>query len=405
MNAQTQTTVNTQQTEQKKGFWHGVRTIATGSYNGAKLFLTWRWFTRLMWWAILSAGEVAEGVFLIGTVWLCANATVHPLVLKLMSEEDTQTLTYIVVALFVILPELILCTSIIRSFKLGKLFFYKKGWIPFIWWMVFLLPTLVFLILSFYTAGNSVAALSAHFADILAGKHINASAFNFELPTPFVVLRALSGLFFSIASLVWAKLGEPHYVDELQNKDVIITELKENTLTIQSELQQEKESIVSELRSENAAIREELSQQYQQKENVLLAEINTIQSKFDELYSQLQATIRDKNEMNTALLVASKSALQAWPQEVIEWLNALNTTVHIDEIVSRTGINKPTLKKALERKELTIKGRNNELIWVPSVREYLEKHAPKNKNTAQDTTTIATNKERDTGPILKLVGD
>ncbi len=109
-----------------------------------------------------------------------------------------------------------------------------------------------------------------------------------------------------------------------------------------------------------------------------------IQGELAQVYKQLETAIGEKSALYTALHASSDDVLQAYGKEVIEWVNGLDKTVHIDAIAAATGITKRRLQGAIDRKELRVRGTNKELIWTPSLREYLMKNAPK---TAQKDRT------------------
>ncbi len=148
----------------------------------------------------------------------------------------------------------------------------------------------------------------------------------FTMPTWAVVIRAIAGYWFAFTSLLYTQLGTPQERDRLAHKDATITALQAEIVRIRGEL--------SEVIGEKAA-----------------------------LYKALNAS--------------SESALQAYGEECIQWLNSLDKTVHIDAIAATTGITKRRLQGAIDRKELRVRGTNKELVWTPSLREYLTKNAPK----------------------------
>ncbi len=156
----------------------------------------------------------------------------------------------------------------------------------------------------------------------------------FEMPTWAVVTRALAGYMFAFTSLLYTQLGTPQERERLAHKD---------------------------------------------------ANITALQAEIARREGELREVIGEKTALYKALNVSSESTLQAYGDNVIEWFNSLEKTVHIDAIAANTGINKRRLQGAIDRKELRVRGTNKELVWTPSLREYLLKNAPKQQLKARTT--------------------
>lgn len=314
--------------------------------------ISWNWTKKLLHWIIMSAGTMSECVFLIASLWVSINANVHPFVKLFISEEMTIHITELATTAYVALPECIVGLAVVVTLSHIRVLLYdKKDYRAAIWSILYGGPTVLFLALSLITLGCSVANVT------------------FEMPTPLVVARALAGYMFAFTSLLYTQLGKPQEADRLTKKDDQLAQLRAEMDAKEQQLTEDRDAIEQQLR----------------------AEIARIQSELDTVCNEKDAAIREKTALHTTLTQTSESALQAYGDNVIGWLNSLDKTVDIDDIAAHTGINKRRLQNALERGEMQIKGTNKSRIWVPSLREYLAKNAPK-----------STVKERDTGPMRQL---
>lgn len=334
-------------------FWAGALNIAQAV---GRSLLSWSWSKSLLYWLILSGGTMAELAFLVGSVWMSLNATVHPFIRMFLSEDQTRFLSFLATSAYVALPELIVSLAVIVTIGHSRVFFYdrKKNWPSIIWTILYGFPALFFAGISAYTIAESVAHPG------------------FTMPEWIVIARALAGYLFAFTSLLYWQLGKPQEADRLKKKD---TEL--------AALRADKEAMEQKLNADREAIEQQLK-----------AEIARIQSELDAVYREKETAIREKSALYNALTQTSEDALQAYGRDVIEWLNALDKSVELDDIAAHTGITKRRLQTAIERGDLRVRGTNKNRIWVPSLREYLLKNAPK--------TPV---KEQETGPILHLINE
>src|SRR5579875_349646 len=304
--------------------------------------LSWQWTRRLLHWIIMSAGTMSELVFLIASIWMTVNASVHSLVTLVIPDALTVHISQLATAAYVALPECILGLAFVTTIGHYRVWAYNRKDIPaLIWAILFGIPTLIFLVLSLITLGNSVANVA------------------FTMPEPLIIIRAIAGYWYAFVSLLYTQLGMPQEADRLRMKDTMLAALRNEKDAMQQALQQE---------------------------------IARIQRELDTVYEENERLIGEKNDLYKAAIQSRETALQAYPQYVIDWLNSLNKTVALDDIAVQTGINKRRLQRAIAKGELRIRGTNKNLIWVPSLREYLEKNPP-----------VARNEEPDTGPILRVI--
>src|SRR6266566_7721918 len=76
--------------------------------SGIRYILSWKWAKQFLYWAIISGGTISECAFLLSSIWMSINSTVHPFVLTVMTEAQSLQLSYIATTIFTALPELIL---------------------------------------------------------------------------------------------------------------------------------------------------------------------------------------------------------------------------------------------------------------------------------------------------------
>src|SRR5438105_461279 len=86
--------------------------------------LTWEWTKKLLYWLIISAGTMSECVFLIASLWMSINASVHPLILLVMNEDTAKHISELSTAAYVALPELILGLAFVTVIAHIRVWFY-----------------------------------------------------------------------------------------------------------------------------------------------------------------------------------------------------------------------------------------------------------------------------------------
>jgi hypothetical protein len=156
-----------------------------------KSFLSWLWVKHFIYWLIISAGTISECAFLLASLWMSINSSVHPMILTLMSEERSVRISYIATTIFTALPELIVIMAVITTVNHCKnIRFQKQYWHTWLWAFLFGLPTLIFLTISLITVSCSVLKVS------------------YIMPDWGIVARALSGYCFAVVYLLYEKLGE-----------------------------------------------------------------------------------------------------------------------------------------------------------------------------------------------------
>lgn len=278
--------------------------------------ITWQWTKRLLHWIILSAGTMSECVFLIASLWVSVNASVHGFVLMFLSEDATKFLTELATTAYVILPECIVGLAVVVTLSHLRTWLYKKrDYRPAIWTVLYGGPTLVFMLLSLATLGCSVA---------------NAT---FEMPGWAVVTRALAGYMFAFTSLLYTQLGTPQERERLTQKDGIIADLQNETRRLNDVIEHQKAEL------------QKAKQQYEDRLN--------------------------------AANKSSDVALGAYSAECLDWLKSGVKTVSVDDINRLTGHSKRKITHALASGHLQVSPRNKELILTSSLLEWLKKNPPR----------------------------
>jgi hypothetical protein len=318
-----------------------------------KSILTWDWTKQLLYWIVISAGTVSEGAFLVSSLWVTLNASVHPLITLVIPEAVTIHLTGLATAAFVGLPECILALAICTTIGHLRIWVYnKRDYRTLCWAVLYGLPTLVFLGLSLYTVGSSMLQIG------------------FTLPPGMVVVRGLAGYTYGVAALLYWKLGTPQEVDRLQQKDETIAALQAEMQTALTELRTELITTVANLRAEKDAMIAKLHQ-----DNQSLAA--TIESQSAEIAQEKSV----KERLQSAVDKSEDAALGAYSDECITWLKSGAKTVSIEEITRYTGFTKRKIEGAISKGMLQTASRNKELILLSSLVMWLKSVQPStNKN-------------------------
>jgi hypothetical protein len=349
-----------------------MQRIGQGIGQGTHNVLTWEWTKAIAFWLIISAGTMAECVFLFASLWMTINSSVHSFVLLFLSDETTKHISELATTAYVGLPELILALAIVTVITHVRMWLYSKSLGAAIWIALYGLPTLVFLVLSAITLGCSVASTT------------------FIMPMPLVVIRALAGFMFALTALLYHYLGLPQERDRLEKKDRLLSTMAEqNTATITSlelqsadtlaALQQKMDTLVSELRNDN---------------QVLRASLDSANREIENLKSLLADAKSMKEQLQNAMAKSDDIALQAYSEECLNWLKGAGKSVSLDEITRFTGITKRKIGVAIDRGTLQTASRNKELILTSTLVPWLR---------SLQKVTISPDGRTDEFPALRLV--
>jgi len=308
--------------------------------TGIQYILSWRWVKQFLYWLIISAGTIAECCFLIASLWMSINSSVHPMVLTMMSEQKSVQLSYIATTIFTALPELIVAMALVTTINHCKnIRRERKYWYTWVWPILFGIPSLVFLYISIMTVSCSVLKV------------------NYVMPDWGIVSRALAGYTFAIVYLLYEKLGEPCYASERKAMEQTIADQK-------MEMEQAKSHFEDALKTANS--------------NFTIA----MQSKQSEFEYQIKAIEHLQNLLETKSMQVEKLSERAsslereelafYPKVQSLWIEKAKRTVSIDEIVDVTGLSKQRIRAAITGGKIARDNRNKELFRVSSVVEWLK---------------------------------
>ena len=332
-------------------FIDGAKTTAKGAAKSTfHSIITWDWTKQLLYWIIISAGTMSECVFLVASLWMSINSSVHPLVRLAMTEDMTGRVSDFATAAYVALPECILGLAFVTVIGHLRIWLYNKSTSAAIWTVLYGVPTIVFLVLSLITLGNSVA--SNHFI----------------MPEPLVVIRALAGYMFAFTSLLHAQLGVPQERDRMKQKDESLAALRQENATNLATLKKENDESVALLQKEMKSLQE------------------TIKNQNEEIEKSKQHLAQSKNaqsELQKAMDKSEDAALQAYSEECIKWLKSGSKTVSLEEISRYTGHSKRKIEGAITKGYLQLASRNKELILMSSLVPWLKSVQPSTGKTEE----------------------
>ncbi len=329
--------------------------------SGIEYFLSWQWVKKFLYWLVVSAGTVSECVFLIASLWISINSTVHALVLKMVSEATSETLSQLSVASFTSLPEIIVGLAFVTTYGHIKNFCLHRKRSSLTWGILFGTPTLVFMGLSLWTLGAS-------------SLHIG-----YEMPPFVVATRALAGYLYGFLSMLFVLIGEPDYADLVNGLKGDVARLKAENDTLKVNFAHE----LNQVRQQSKATLEEKQNELLQFQNLLKTQ-NVQVLKLAERASSLE--LQD---------------LQNYPKVVEELTSIGAKTVLYDDIARITGHSKQRIAKA----KLQRHSRNKSLVMVSSLVEWLKTAPLPEKTMPIDSQT----NERDTDalnlPVFTLIAE
>ncbi|HEY7414681.1 MAG TPA: hypothetical protein VH593_05780, partial [Ktedonobacteraceae bacterium] len=248
-----------------------------------------------------------------------------------------KVLSYLATTAFTGLPEFLLPLATYTVYSHFKTWRYTKDKASMAWFFLFLVPGGFFLIVTLITLSFSMGNTQ------------------FTLPMWLIIPRGVAAFFYGFFSLIYPKIGKPQETERLHQRDEKIKALEEEMQARVAEMTAHTQGIVQQWQDETHAMRQEITA----------------------LYQQIDGLNSEKSALYTSLNASDETALQAWGENVIPWLDSLDKTVHKDDIARETGMPMRSINKAIEGKELQSRGTNKALIWVPSLRAYLVKYAPK----------------------------
>lgn len=274
-------------------------------------FLSWQWVKRFLYWLVVSGGTVSECIFLIASIWVGINASVHPLMLKLMSETTTVTLSELAVAAFTGLPEVILGLAIVTTYGHIKFYCVHRKKSSLVWAILFGLPTLVFLSLTTWVLGMPVG---------------------YEMPAILVSSRVWAGYAYGLLSMLFMLMGKPDHADHVSDLQATIARLEQ------------------EMEAKHTAYSIEIENMTQ------LLKTSTLQiNRLAEKASSLELR-----------------GLDAFPKVQSEWIEKGVKTVTLTEIEQVTGLSRQRINAAAKAEKFAKDNRNKDKVRVSSIIEWLK---------------------------------
>jgi len=294
--------------------------------SGIRYILSWRWVKQFLYWLIISAGTMAECCFLIASLWMSVNSSVHPMILTMMDEKQSVQISYIATTIFTALPELIVMMALVTTINHCKdIRFQKDKWYTFVWPILFGLPTLVFLFISVLTVSCSVLKV------------------NYVMPDWGIVSRALSGYVFAVVYLLYEKLGEPCYASERKGLEAEVDQLQARIDMLVADHSAEKQMLIAEH-----------------------------SMKIEDLTTMLKTQSQQVNLLAEKASSLELRGLENYPKVVNDWIEKGAKTVSLGEIEVTTGHSKRQINAAVKSGKLAKDNRNKGLIRVSSVIEWLK---------------------------------
>lgn len=356
--------------------WSDIWNWATSAAkNVARSLVTWEWTKAVLYWIVLSAGTMSELAFLIASLWMTLNASIHDFILVFLPEQMTLHISDIAKAAYVGLPECILPLAIATTIGHIRICVYskkgKRAW-AVAWSLLYGLPTATFLGLSLWTIGCSVLKIG------------------YTLPDWAIVCRALAGYTYGITALLYWIIGKPQEADRLQEKDDLLTQIKEAHAKFVADLSHEKDGIIATLKKE----KDDIVLRFQQ-ENTnnlatvgiekqgLLQQIESQKREIAQLKELFETVKTEKQQLFEALNQSNEDALQAYSSECFEWLNSGVRSATIEEIVKYTGHKKAKIEGAINRGILKTATHSKEIkVLITSLIPWLKQNLPSDKGPA-----------------------
>lgn len=305
-----------------------MKRFFTSAKSKVQSFLTWQWVKKFLYWLVVSAGTVSECVFLVASIWVSVNATVHPLMLKLMSQDTTVTFSQLAVSAFTSLPEIILGLAVVTTYGHIKFYCIHRKNSSLTWAILFGIPTVVF-------AGLTIWTLAA-----------SALQIGYTMPSFLVAIRVLAGYAYGFLSMLFVLIAEPDNADYISGLKGDIEALKSEIETLKTDFAQE----LNQVRHQAKVTLEEKQIEVEQFQNLLKSQNEQV-LKLAEKASSLE--LRD---------------LENYPKVIDELVSVGAKTVLYDDIARLTGHSKQRIAKA----KLQRHSRNKSLVMVSSLVEWLK---------------------------------
>jgi hypothetical protein len=290
-------------------------------------FFHWQWVKAFLYWLVVSAGTVSECVFLIASIWVSLNATVHPLMLQMMSQQATVTISQLAISAFTSLPEIILGLAVVTTYGHIKYWCMHRKRSSIVWAILFGVPTIVFASLTVWTLIASALAVG------------------YAMPSVLVATRVLAGYAYGFLSMLYVLIEKPDMADHIASLNGTIDDLNK-------EIEKGKVDFDAKLN------------QIRLQATLALAESK---KQIDDLETIIESQDSQVKRLAERACRAASQGLENYPKVEANLVSQGIKTVLYDAIPELTGHSKQRLAKA----KLQRHPRNKDLVVVASLVNWL----------------------------------
>jgi hypothetical protein len=356
--------------------------------NRLHSFLSGHWTQTFLYWLIMFAGTVSGCVLLLASLWMSINSSVHPFMLLLMSEPMTKWLSYLATTSYIALPEIILASAFVLTIGHYRVWKYTGKGSELAWFILYGIPTLIFLFLSVWTVGSAVTSTA------------------YIMPMPLIVVRAMSGYTFAFVALLHHQLGEKQETDRLIEKDQTIVDLtnaaNEKFAKMTKEMNEmrmnllkEKDDLFNQLTNnyeqtlhQTTGSKKEMERQLQEQNTSLRDLLKAKSDELERVIGQLSDVQSERSDLMKTLKETRQPALEAYGSDVKNWVIGLDKAVTVEEIAAKTGLNTRRIKAAIRSGTLKTTSRNSSLIMPQSLGKWLQNQRIDDADTGFNETEL-----------------
>lgn len=313
-----------------------MKEFFTSAKTKIDAFFTWQWVKRFLYWLVVSAGTVAECVFLIAAIWVSLNATVHPLMLDLMSQATTIVLSQLAVSAFTALPEIILGLAVVTTWGHIKSYRMHGRKSSLVWAILFGLPTAVFASLTVWTLAASALQIG------------------YTMPSILVATRVLAGYDYGFLSMLFVLIGEPDTADYIQ------------------ELKRESADATLRLKDEIGRLNREMTRMLTDHSEEIDQQATQYSIEIEGLREQLKTSSLQVNQLAERASSLASQGLASYPKVTSLWLETGTKTVTLSEIEEVTGLSRQRIHAAARAGKFQRDNRKKDGYRVSSVIEWLK---------------------------------
>jgi hypothetical protein len=304
--------------------------------NSVKSFLSWQWVKKFLYWLVVSAGTVSECVFLIASIWVSLNATVHPLMLQVMSQATTVTFSQLSISMFTALPEIILGLAVVTTYGHIKFYVTHRRKSSLAWAILFGLPTVVFASLTTWTLIASALQIG------------------YIMPSVLVASRVLAGYAYGFLSMLFVLIGEPDNADYVEK------------------LKQETSDIIGRLENEIGRLNREMSRLLTDHSEEIDRQATAYSIEIENLTQMLKSSSSQINQLAERASSLELRGLDSYPKVVSMWIESGVKTVTLSDIEQVTGLSRQRINAAAKAGKFQRDNRKKDSFRVSSIIEWLK---------------------------------